>query len=577
MWAAAPGRFLVTAALELTAGLAIAVEVLAGRAAITALLEAERFGVGARHVFPQLAVLGLLVGYRRASASVLNNQLTVLGLQVIRRADNQILDVATAVELEAFENPTFLDRLERSTDNAGRPMEIVQGLLGMAGTVFGLLGLTWAIVTIQPLLLPLLALAGLPLWFSSVRSARDAFATESSLAEAVRRRRYLRRVLTGKEEAKELRAFGTTGVLRRLFDQAYDAWLVEQRALLRRRLFRSLKASAVASLMTAAAGAALVLLLIGDHIGLASAAAAAYAIRQMRGRVEGFVAGAGKLYQSGLYLDDLRTFVAMTPALASRVPKGAVTAPFERLVLDEVSFAYPGTERVVLDQVSIEIGAGEVVALVGESGSGKTTLAKLLCHLYRPVSGSIRWDGVETADVDPDSVRTWTAPVFQDFARYQLSASQNIALGRASSSHDEEGMIAAARRAGAHPFLAGLPSGYQTVLSRAFAGGHELSVGQWQRVALARALFRDAPFVVLDEPAAALDARAEHDLFENARELCAGRAVLLISHRFSTVRSADRIYVMADGRVVEQGTHDELMAAGALYAELFTLQASAYA
>jgi ATP-binding cassette subfamily B protein len=226
--------------------------------------------------------------------------------------------------------------------------------------------------------------------------------------------------------------------------------------------------------------------------------------------------------------------------------------------------------------VSMEIGAGEIVALVGENGSGKTTLAKLLCRLYLPHGGRILWDGVDTASVDPDGLRRSVAVIFQDFLHYALPAAENIGMSRHQRIDDREAIRGAAVHAGADDFLAKLPAGYETQLGPEFEGGKELSVGQWQRVALARAFFRDAPFIILDEPTAALDARAEHELFESIRRLCRGRSVLLISHRFSSVRSADRIYVLEAGQVVEAGSHEQLMTLGGRYANLFNLQAAAY-
>jgi ATP-binding cassette subfamily B protein len=266
----------------------------------------------------------------------------------------------------------------------------------------------------------------------------------------------------------------------------------------------------------------------------------------------------------------------LKPRIEAARPTATVDAPFRRLVVENVSFTYPGTDRAVLREVSLEIRAGEVVALVGVNGCGKTTLAKLLCQLYRPQSGRILWDVTDTASIDPRSTRKSIAVVFQDFVRYQLDARANVALGRPGRPDDWGAVVEASRSAGAHEFLAALPRGYDTVLSRAFAGGEDLSIGQWQRVALARAFYRDAAFLVLDEPTAALDARAEQDLFESLRQLCRGRSVLFISHRLSSVRSADRIYVLDHGEIVEQGSHDDLVVTGGLYAELFTLQAAAY-
>ena len=241
-----------------------------------------------------------------------------------------------------------------------------------------------------------------------------------------------------------------------------------------------------------------------------------------------------------------------------------------------MTFSYPGSARVALRGVSLRIEPGEVVALVGANGSGKTTLAKLLAGLYLPGEGRVCWGGRDTRDVDRRELLAHTAVVFQDFIQYALSAGDNIALGRHERAGDTAAIVQAAERPGADKDIAGLPEGYETLLGPAFIDGTDLSTGQWQRVALARTFFRDAPLVILDEPTAALDAKAEHELFERIGELFADRSVLLISHRFSTVRSADRIYVLNEGCLVESGTHEELRAAGGTYAELFSLQASPY-
>jgi ATP-binding cassette subfamily B protein len=285
---------------------------------------------------------------------------------------------------------------------------------------------------------------------------------------------------------------------------------------------------------------------------------------------------ATSLYEATLFIRDYSSFLTLEPAVEA--DEGTRPAPhgFERLTVENVAFTYPESDRPAVDGVSMEIGKGEVVALVGENGSGKTTLAKMLAGLYRPESGRILWDDVDLDEVDADELRQSVAVIFQDFERYLLPARENVGLGRKERIEDFEAIIEAAARADADEFISGLPEGYETMLGREFAGGFDLSIGQWQRVALARAFFRDAPFVILDEPTASLDARAESRLFERMRELLDGRSVVLISHRFSSVRSADRIYVLHDGRVVEHGSHDQLMAEDGLYAELFTLQARAY-
>jgi ATP-binding cassette subfamily B protein len=322
--------------------------------------------------------------------------------------------------------------------------------------------------------------------------------------------------------------------------------------------------------------ALVVFLVVTGQMSLAAAAAAAAAIVQIGPILSGLAWSVGFLYENVLFIEDYERFCAMKPAIEAARSHLSPPQSFDRVAVEQVSFRYPSSDQPALRGVSLELRRGEIVALVGENGSGKTTLAKLLCQLYQPDAGRILWDGRDTAEMDPDQLRRAISVIFQDFGQYWLSVRQNIAMGSVERLDDQASLEAAARRSGAHSFIDGMSERYTTMLGPIFEGGQNLSVGQWQRMALARAFFRNAPLVILDEPTAALDARAEHDLFESIRDLYGGHTVLLISHRFSSVRTADRIYVLDRGEVVEDGSHDELMARDGLYADLFRLQAAAY-
>lgn len=553
-------------ALQLVGALAALGVVGAGKLTFDALLVPERATVG---LVPAVLALALATALSGSVGALQLQQHRLVGERVSQRVWDRLLDTTARAGLSTYESSGFATALERIQRNAvTRPFAVTQGLLGLSGALLGVVTMSAVLVGVEPLLLPVLLAAGIPAVLLSRWASRTEFSFAHRLTAPFRRRDYVRELLTKRPYAAELRAFGSAGLLRARHRGLNETVTAELRAQVRRRQLIAVLTTVGMAVALGTALLAIVQLVRLGRIDLPEAGAAAIAVRLLSGQLNTLFGSIGGLIESAPFLADLEEFVASAPPATPLGDRHPLT---DGITLRAVEFRYPGQDRPALDAVEIEIRAGEVVALVGENGSGKTTLAKIVAGLYEPDAGERRWDGTE---LPPPDVRASVTVIFQDFVRYQLSLRDNIVIS--ADGRTDADVVETAERAGVLDTAHRLPDGLDTMLGRDLDEGVDLSGGEWQRVALARALFRDTALVILDEPTASLDPRAEHELFADVRTMLGGRAALLISHRFSSTRMADRIYVLDAGRVVESGTHDELIARAGQYAELYALQSATY-
>ncbi|NKZ07280.1 ABC transporter ATP-binding protein [Actinomadura latina] len=584
-WRASRVDTIATISLNLVAGVFTAFWLLATTGVLTALFSAAPTPSRVRDALPSLAVVAGAVALRAALQACAGWSQSRLNPQVQRLAELRLYEATTAVHLAALDDSDFLDELQRAQTRGmmsaprvvQQAVDVLTGMVGMAAAA-GTLGV------LHPLLLPLLLLTAVPEGWASVRSARMQYLTMLSLVEVARRKWILSDLMVEREHAAEVRSF----TMRTFLLDQYDRSAAHQRSveldLARRQTLARVTGDMLKGVATALVYIALGIMLWKGAVPLAVAGTAVLAIRSGQSSLANLVFAVNQCYEEGLYFGD---YLGFCDAAEERIPH-RVLAPageqlpddFSRIRVRDVVFTYPGADAPSLRGVSLDLRKGEVVALVGENGSGKTTLAKIMAGLYDPDSGEVRWDDVPLAAVPPQDVWERIAVIAQQYTHWPMTARQNITMGRgrdhAEGEDEDPAMLAASRGSGADEVVAELARGYGTLLDRRFKGGADLSGGQWQRLAVARGFFRDAPLLICDEPTAALDARAEHQLFERIRTHADGRTVLLITHRLASVRYADRIYVLERGEVIEEGDHAALMARGGLYADLYSLQAAAY-
>ena len=488
-----------------------------------------------------------------------------------------LMEHAATLDLADFEDSDIQDGLDRARRQASGRTGLISQLFGLAQDSITLVGFAAGIAAYAPWLILLLAAALVPAFLGELRFNAESYALSAFRTSERRELDYLRQTGASTGTAKEVKLFGLHGFLIDRYRTVSETIRGENAAFARRRATAGAGLAAVGTVgyyaaygylawRTATGG-----LTVGDLTFLAAS------FLRLRGLLAGLLSGVSTLASQALYLQDLFDFLDVTPTITSPADGVAFPAAISSgLVFEDVGFRYPGANGWAVRHLSFTVPAGQVVALVGENGAGKTTLVKLMTRLYDPAEGRILLDGVDLRDYDLDGLRAGIGVIFQDFVRYDLSAGDNIAVGRVALRGDRARIEQAAQLGRADEVVERLERGYDQMVGRRFKGGVELSGGEWQKVAIARAYMRDAALLILDEPTAALDARAEFEVFQRFKGLSHGRTAVLISHRFSSVRMADRIVVIEEGRVLEEGTHTALLARGARYAELFELQAAGY-
>lgn len=518
-----------------------------------------------------LAVIGNLVG------RVIDYYDSVLADRYTRHVSIQVMEHASQLDLQAYENPVFYDRLERARVQATDRLSMIQSIGRLLQQVLTTVWLSVAILLYSPLLLLLVVSCLIPAFLGESHFAFLNYAKNFRQTPAKRQLDYLRQVGGSKEAAKELKLFGLSRFFTDRFTAISNAILDENLALSKRRLIAVSFLSILSQCGYYGAYVWVIVQMVSGKIQLNDLVFLTTAIMNASSNISLIFSTVSSIADQALFLTDLLAFFEMKPEVTSK--PNALPAP--RVIVRgfefrDVWFKYPGTDRWILRELNLRVEPGERIALIGQNGQGKTTIVKLMTRLYDPTRGQILLDGVDLREYDIEDLCSEIGVIFQDFMRYEMIARENIAVGRIESFDDLPAIERAAEKSLADGVIAKLAGGYEQMLGRRFEGGVDLSGGEWQKIALARAYLREAQVLILDEPTAALDAKAEFEVFQRFNELTVGKMALFISHRFSTVRMAERIVVLEDGSIAEEGNHEQLMALGERYAEMFELQASSY-
>ena len=579
VWTTSRGLSFALGLLSLVAGVLPAAAAWVGKLIVDAVVRAAETGAtedqrtALTWVLVELGLVAVLAGAQKGLSTCQQLLRALLG----QRVNEMILEKALTLDLAAFEDSELYDRMTRARREASqRPLSLVMRSFQLAQHSFSLIAYSGLLLQLSVWALAVLVVAAIPSFFVETRFSADAFRLFTWRAPETRKQNYLEVLLAREDFAKEVKLFDLGPVFLDRYRDIFRELYAEDRALTLRRGGWGFVLGLLSTVAFYGAYAWIVLETAAKRITLGDMTMYLLVFKQGQSALAAILTSIGGMYEDSLYLSNLYEYLDYeTPDQGGSATEGPT--PGDGIRFEGVSFTYPGGDAPALLDVSLHLRPGRKLALVGENGAGKTTLIKLLTRLYRPTEGRILLDGLELEAWDVDVLRKRIGVIFQDFVRYQLAAGENVGVGDVRAFNDPERWQAAAEKGMAHEFIERLPRGYQTQLGRWFDDGQELSLGQWQKVALSRAFMRDdADLLVLDEPTASMDAEAEATVFERFGRLATDKMVILISHRFSTVRMADEIVVLERGQVTERGTHETLMRENGQYAHLFTLQAAGY-
>jgi len=585
VWRSSPGGTIALGVLTVLAAALPPLVAYVGKLIIDSVIAAHAAAPGAareaavahtvRYVLLELGAVGTIALLERSLGLVRQLVGSRLGIDV----NVAILEKAQQLDLRHFEDAEFYDKLTRARREASsRPLSLIQGNFQLLRNALTLAGYVALLVRFSGWMVAALLVATVPAFVAEARFSGAVFRLRNWRSPDARRLNYLEYVMANDEHAKEVKLFGLGPLLLGRYKRLAELFYAEDKALATRRTVWAYLLSLISTLVFYGCYALIVVATARGGLSLGDMTLYLAAFRQGQQSFQSILTAVGGMYEDSLYMSNLFEFLSIPVAGELGAPRPSAPASLEEGIRFEgVGFRYPEAESWALRGIDLFLPKGQSLALVGENGAGKTTFIKLLAGLYRPTEGRVLLDGKDLRDWDETELRRRIGVIFQDFNQYQLLLRENVGFGSVEHLDDEVRTQRAVERGGARELVSGLADGLDTQLGRWFKSGAELSGGQWQKVALARAFMREeADILILDEPTAALDAEAEHAVFERFRQLTAGRTAILISHRFPTVRMADRILVLEHGRVIEDGSHAALLAAGARYAHLFKLQAAGY-